>query len=142
VKNWFQSFAFTFNLCRCNLAPEIVCAEPSGRAADIWALVGRCKLKYVDPQLESDWFQTLTLEYQSRFQNVPFTFNSRHYTLGVILYELLTLRRPFEGDNLGQLAVGPLHSLPGDARLVTWTRLVPAVINSIERCFDCKITWW
>jgi hypothetical protein len=24
--------------------------------------VGRCKLNYVDPQLESDWFQTRTLE--------------------------------------------------------------------------------
>lgn len=44
------------------MAPEIVCAEPAGRAADIWAL-------------------------------------------GVILYELLTMRRPFEGDNLVQLAV-------------------------------------
>ena len=44
------------------MAPEIVCAEPSGRAADIWAL-------------------------------------------GVILYELLTMRRPFEGDNIVQLAL-------------------------------------
>jgi hypothetical protein len=32
---------------------------------DLAASVGRCKLNFVDPQLESDWFQTLTLEYQS-----------------------------------------------------------------------------
>ena len=44
------------------MAPEIVCAEPSGRAADMWAL-------------------------------------------GVILYEMLTMRRPFQGDNLVQMAV-------------------------------------
>ena len=44
------------------MAPEIILGEPSGRAADIWAL-------------------------------------------GVMLYELLTLHRPFEGDNLVQLAV-------------------------------------
>jgi hypothetical protein len=42
---------------------------------------GRCKLKYV----ESDWFQTLTLEYQSWFQNVPFNFNLRHYNLEELL---------------------------------------------------------
>eukprot|EP00740_Mantoniella_antarctica_P005969 CAMPEP_0181351364 /NCGR_PEP_ID=MMETSP1106-20121128/1750_1 /TAXON_ID=81844 /ORGANISM="Mantoniella antarctica, Strain SL-175" /LENGTH=245 /DNA_ID=CAMNT_0023463879 /DNA_START=46 /DNA_END=783 /DNA_ORIENTATION=+ len=44
------------------MSPEIVCAEPSGKAADIWAL-------------------------------------------GVILYELLTGRRPFDGDHIVQLAV-------------------------------------
>jgi broad specificity phosphatase PhoE len=33
----------------------------------------------VDPWLETAWFQTLTLEYQSWFQNVPFKFNLRHY---------------------------------------------------------------
>jgi aarF domain-containing kinase len=33
----------------------------------------------VDPWLESDWFQTLTLAYQSWFQNVPFQFNLRRY---------------------------------------------------------------
>jgi hypothetical protein len=32
-------------------------------------------LNFVAPQLESDWFQTLTLEHQSWFQNVPFKFN-------------------------------------------------------------------
>jgi hypothetical protein len=31
---------------------------------------GRCKLNSVDPALERDWFQTLTLEYQS-FQIQP-----------------------------------------------------------------------
>jgi hypothetical protein len=30
--------------------------------------------------LESDWFQTFTLEHQSWFQDVPFTFNLRHYS--------------------------------------------------------------
>jgi hypothetical protein len=51
--------------------------------------VGRCKLNSVDPsfksppshcdELESDRFQTLTLEHQSWFQNVPFKYNLRRY---------------------------------------------------------------
>ena len=43
-------------------------------------LVGRCTLNAVDPKLESDWFQTLTLEHQSWFQNVPFKFNLYRYS--------------------------------------------------------------
>jgi hypothetical protein len=46
--------------------------------AEANAKVGRCKLNCVDPWVESDLFQTLTLEYQSWFQNVPFKFNLRH----------------------------------------------------------------
>jgi hypothetical protein len=42
--------------------------------------VGRCTLTPPDPQLKGAWFQTLTLEYQSWFQNVPFKFNLRRYT--------------------------------------------------------------
>ena len=33
-----------------------------------------------DPWLESAWFQTLTLEYEFRFQNVSFKLNLHHYT--------------------------------------------------------------
>jgi hypothetical protein len=44
--------------------------------------VGRRKLNSVAPALESDWFQTLTLEYQSWFQNVPFKCDPRRYTPG------------------------------------------------------------
>jgi hypothetical protein len=49
-------------------------------AASIVPEVGRCNLNSVDPSLERDWFQTLTREYQSWFQNVPFKFNLHHYT--------------------------------------------------------------
>jgi hypothetical protein len=38
------------------------------------------KLNPVDPTLESDSFQTLTLEYQSWIQSVPFQLNLRHYS--------------------------------------------------------------
>jgi hypothetical protein len=44
--------------------------------------VGLYKLNSVDLQLESDWFQTLTLEHQSWFQNVPFTCILRRYNTG------------------------------------------------------------
>jgi hypothetical protein len=44
-------------------------------------LVGRCTLTPPDPQLKGGWFQPLTLEHQSWFQNVPFKFNLRRYTL-------------------------------------------------------------
>jgi hypothetical protein len=47
--------------------------------------VGRCALNSADPALESDWFsQTLTLEHQSWFQNVRFTFNLRRYASGAV----------------------------------------------------------
>jgi hypothetical protein len=38
-------------------------------------------LNSVYPQLESDWFQTLIFEQQSWFQNLPFKFNLRRYTM-------------------------------------------------------------
>jgi hypothetical protein len=41
--------------------------------------VGRCTLPPPDPQLKGAWFQTLTLEHQSWFQNVPLKFNLRRY---------------------------------------------------------------
>jgi hypothetical protein len=46
VKNRFQNLPFKFNLQRYSAA-------------------GRCTLNSVDPWLESDWFQTLTLEHVS-----------------------------------------------------------------------------
>jgi hypothetical protein len=45
--------------------------------------VGRCTLTPPDPQLKGAWFQTLTLEHQSWFQNVPFTFNLRRYNAAI-----------------------------------------------------------
>jgi hypothetical protein len=41
--------------------------------------------------LESDWFQTLTLEYQSWFQNVPFKCNLRRYAADIIMVLLFTV---------------------------------------------------
>ena len=79
------------------MAPEIVYAEPSGRAADIWAL-------------------------------------------GVILYELLTMRRPFEGENLVQLAINIARAdypklldtrCSAEVRLLVSERLL--VVNQHER---------
>jgi hypothetical protein len=43
----------------------------------------------------TDWFQTLTLEYQSWFQNVPFKFNLRHYIAGIATVLSLHLRQTF-----------------------------------------------
>ena len=55
----------------------------AGGAALAVRAVGRCTLNSVDPQLESDWFQTFyTLEHQSWFQNVPFKFNLRRLQCG------------------------------------------------------------
>jgi hypothetical protein len=67
VKSRFQSLPFKRNLHRYN-------AELNE--------VGRCKLNSVDPRLESDWFQTLTFEAQSWFQNVPIKSNLRHLQRG------------------------------------------------------------
>jgi 6-phosphogluconolactonase (cycloisomerase 2 family) len=44
----------------------------------------------VDPQLERDWFQTLALEDQSWFQNVPFKCNLRRYTGALDLVQCLS----------------------------------------------------
>jgi hypothetical protein len=46
-------------------------------------VVGRCKLNPVDPySLKAPGFKPLPLEYQSWFQNVPFKFNLRRYSVG------------------------------------------------------------
>jgi hypothetical protein len=49
--------------------------------------VGRCTLTPPDPQLKGAWFQTLTLEHQSSFQNVPIKLNLRRYSQDYVLYE-------------------------------------------------------
>jgi hypothetical protein len=72
-------------------------AAAKAMGGQIRTSVGRCKLNSVDPQLESRlfsnifggfhylqctpfvWFQTLTLEYQVWFQNVPFKVNLRRF---------------------------------------------------------------
>ena len=67
--------------------------------------VGRCNSNYFNPyKLESDWFQTRTLEYQSWFQSVPFKFNLRHYIKPIYptkLKELLMTPR-IQDDGVGE----------------------------------------
>jgi hypothetical protein len=59
---------FTFNLYRC--------IQDLASLLSSFPQVGRCKLNaVVDPQLESAWFQPLTYEVKTWFQNVPFKCN-------------------------------------------------------------------
>ena len=85
--------------------------------AAVVAAVGRCKLNYVDPLLESDWFQTLTLEHHSWFQNVPFKFNLCHYTAALeepaacgVTFEL---RRAEQSPQLAPAGGAPSSLEPG-----------------------------
>jgi hypothetical protein len=60
--------------------------------------VGRCELNPVDPKLESDWFQTLSYEVKTWFQNVPFKCNLHRYITGTPLQ-----------NNLHELWVGAVQ---------------------------------
>jgi hypothetical protein len=70
--------AFKSNVCRYSAAGGDAGGVEEGCRGDHAAVRGvAVHVDSPDPWLKGAWFQTLTLEHQSWFQNMPFKFNLR-----------------------------------------------------------------
>jgi len=105
----------------------------------IVAVVGRCRLKAVEPRVVSAWFQRLKLTCDQQLTNFAFKFNSRRYTEAVGLCGRYSLvcgsQRGDDADNLWlallHAVIKPLRKLRGGQRGKRLHRSAPAPQGTI-----------
>lgn len=104
-----------------DLKPSNLMVTPNGSVPDLKVLdLGLAKFRHTDPGVATRSAQVLgTVHYSAPEQIKGTTVDGRAdlYSLGAILYEIMTGRRPFSGDNAVSVAVQQLNELPVPPRV-------------------------
>ncbi|HEV3190824.1 MAG TPA: protein kinase [Polyangiaceae bacterium] len=120
------------NIIHRDLKPENVILEPVRTGADFVKVVdfglAKMRVEAQQPSITSPGIVCGTPEYMSPEQarGDPLDARSDLYTVGVILYQILTGRLPFEADSPTQVVLAHLTEAPRDPREVAPDRQIPA----------------
>jgi serine/threonine protein kinase len=116
-----------------DLKPENVILEPVRSGADFVKVVdfGLAKMRVAEPQQANITMPGIvcgTPEYMSPEQarGDPLDARSDIYAVGVMLYQMLTGRLPFEAESPTQVVVAHLTEVPKDPRVMAPDRQIPA----------------
>jgi serine/threonine-protein kinase len=136
--------AHSENIIHRDLKPENVILEPVRSGGDFVKVVdfglAKMKLEAQQPGITSPGIVCGTPEYMSPEQarGDPLDARSDLYAVGVILYQLLCGRLPFEGEAPTQVVLAHLTQAPKDPRLVSPDRQIPQpfvelVLKALEK---------
>ncbi|MGD0676572.1 MAG: protein kinase [Polyangiaceae bacterium] len=133
--------AHTESIIHRDLKPENIILEPVRSGGDFVKVVdfGLAKIRSEtqQPNITSPGIVCGTPEYMSPEQarGDPLDARSDLYAVGVILYQLLTGRLPFEGDSPTQVVLAHLTEIPRDPREVAPDRHIPQPLVDVAlRC--------
>jgi serine/threonine protein kinase len=121
-----------------DLKPENIIVEPVRSGGDFVKVVdfGLAKIRGVtsQPGITSPGIVCGTPEYMSPEQARGDTIDPRSdlYAVGVILYQLLTGKLPFEGDSPTQVVLAHLTQLPRDPAEVAPERRIPRALVDVS----------
>jgi serine/threonine protein kinase len=126
--------AHSQNIIHRDLKPENVILEPVRSGADFVKVVdfGLAKMRVTEPQQPSNitmpGIVCGTPEYMSPEQarGDPLDARSDIYAVGVMLYQMLTGRLPFEAESPTQVVLAHLTEVPKDPRVMAPDRQIPA----------------
>ena len=131
------SEAHNENIIHRDLKPENIILEPVRSGGDFVKVVdfGLAKIRAdpTQPSITSPGIVCGTPEYMSPEQarGDPLDARSDLYAMGVILYQLLTGRLPFEADTPTQVVLAHLTRPPVDPRALTPERKIPDALAEI-----------
>src|SRR5579862_4863374 len=123
------------------LKPENVILEPVRTGGDFVKVVdfglAKMRAETQSPSITSPGIVCGTPEYMSPEQarGDPLDARSDLYSIGVILYQLLTGRLPFEADSPTQVVLAHLTETPKDPRAVAPDRNIPRpIVDLVLKC--------
>jgi serine/threonine-protein kinase len=121
-------YAHRAGLIHCDLKPQNILVAPDGRTKIADFGIARA-LSTIDP-LETSEFVWGSPQYYAPEQAAggPPSPASDVYSLGVVLFEALTGRLPFQGDDSSSLAEQHLHAAPPSPRLLN-----PAIPSALDQ---------
>jgi len=120
-----------------DLKPENIILEPVRTGGDFVKVVdfglAKMKVEAAIPSITSPGIVCGTPEYMSPEQGRgdPLDARSDLYAVGVIFYQLLTGKLPFEGDSPTQVVLRHITDAPADPRSVAPDRQIPAVLSNV-----------
>jgi serine/threonine-protein kinase len=126
------------NIVHRDLKPENIILEPVRSGGDFVKVVdfGLAKIKAESqgPSITSPGIVCGTPEYMSPEQARGDVLDARSdlYAVGVIMYQLLTGRLPFEGESATQIVLLHLTDPPRDPRMLAPERAIPAPLVDVS----------
>jgi serine/threonine protein kinase len=125
------------NIIHRDLKPENIILEPSRSGGDFVKVVdfglAKMRAETQQPSITSPGIVCGTPEYMSPEQarGDPLDARSDLYSVGVILYQLLASRLPFEAESPTQVVLAHLSQVPQDPREVAPERMIPKVLVDV-----------
>jgi serine/threonine-protein kinase len=126
-----------------DLKPENIILEPVRSGGDFVKVVdfglAKMRAETQQPNITSPGIVCGTPEYMSPEQarGDPLDPRSDLYSVGVIFYQLLTGRLPFEADSPTQVVLSHLTEMPRDPREVAPDRGIPKpIVDVVLRCLE------
>jgi serine/threonine-protein kinase len=129
--------AHSENIIHRDLKPENIILEPVRSGGDFVKVVdfglAKMRAETQQPGITSPGIVCGTPEYMSPEQarGDPLDARSDLYSMGVLLYQLLTGRLPFEAESPTQVVLAHLTDPPRDPRLVAPERQIPASLVDV-----------
>jgi hypothetical protein len=120
-----------------DLKPENIILEPSRSGGDFVKVVdfglAKMRAETQQPSITSPGIVCGTPEYMSPEQarGDPLDARSDLYSVGVILYQLLAGRLPFEAESPTQVVLAHLSQIPQDPREVAPERMIPKALVDV-----------
>src|SRR5580698_8561222 len=131
------SEAHSESIIHRDLKPENIILEPVRSGGDFVKVVdfglAKMRAETQQPNITSPGIVCGTPEYMSPEQarGDPLDARSDLYSVGVILYQLLAGRLPFEAESPTQVVLAHLSQLPQDPREVAPDRLIPQTLVDV-----------
>ncbi len=120
-----------------DLKPENIILEPVRSGGDFVKVVdfglAKMRVEKTSPSITSPGIVCGTPEYMSPEQGRGDVLDPRSdlYAVGIILYQLLTGKLPFEGDSPTQIVLAHITQVPEDPRIVAPHRAIPEALTEI-----------